>query len=49
MLSFIFFMQPGVSRRDVVDYPHAGGLGISIPGAPGYGKRIVGDIYPWTR
>ena len=38
----------GGSRDDVVDYPYADGLGISIPGAPGYAKGILGDIYPWS-
>ena len=34
-----------LSRGNVVDYPYAGGLGISMPGTPGYGKSILGDIY----
>ena len=37
-----------VPQIDVVDYPYAGGLGISITGAPGYGKSILGDIHPLT-
>ena len=40
--------EGGPPRRDVVDYPYAGGLGVSLPRAPGYRKSILGDIYRWT-
>ena len=32
----------------MVDYAYAGGLGISISGAPGYGEGILGYIYSLT-
>ena len=35
-----------LSRGNVVDYPYAGGLGLSMPGTPGYGKSILANIYP---
>ena len=40
------FQGGRLSQGNVVDYPSAGGLGISMPVTPGYGKSILENIYP---